>query len=90
MLSSKIKLLFCYIIKLLFKATIYLLFDLKNQNQKTKKNSIFKLKLVHTQSIQMKNSINNLRNQLKSTEVLTSAQLSSVKGGTGEDLRKTI
>ena len=35
----------------------------------------------------MKNSINNLRNQLTSTELLSATQLCAVKGGAGEDIR---
>jgi hypothetical protein len=38
----------------------------------------------------MKNSINNLKNQLSSTEVLTTKQLGAIKGGAGEDLRKPV
>jgi hypothetical protein len=38
----------------------------------------------------MKNSINNLRNQLTNTEVLTAKELITIKGGAGEDLRNII
>ena len=36
----------------------------------------------------MKNSINNLRNQLTPKEKLDNLQLTAVKGGSGEDLRR--
>ena len=36
----------------------------------------------------MKNSINNLRNQLTSTEKLSANELCAIKGGGGEDIRK--
>jgi bacteriocin-like protein len=38
----------------------------------------------------MKNSINNLRNQLSNSEILSINELSAVKGGAGEDLRKMM
>ena len=38
----------------------------------------------------MKNSINNLKNQFSCTEVLSTEQCCAVKGGGGEDLRKSL
>jgi hypothetical protein len=38
----------------------------------------------------MKNSINNLKNQFTGTEVLSAEQCCTVKGGGGEDLRKSL
>lgn len=36
----------------------------------------------------MKNSINNLSNQLTSREKLSTQQMAAIKGGDGEDLRR--
>ena len=38
----------------------------------------------------MKNSINNLRNQLTSTEKLSAHELCAIKGGGGEDIRNKV
>ena len=38
----------------------------------------------------MKNSINNLKNNFTCTEVLSTEQCFAVKGGGGEDIRKSL
>jgi hypothetical protein len=38
----------------------------------------------------MKNSINNLKNHFACTEVLSPEQCCAVKGGNGEDIRKSM
>ena len=45
---------------------------------------------IHKKVKQMKNSINNLRNQFTSTEMLSATQLCAIKGGGGEDIRKAL
>ena len=61
----------------------------EREKRKNVKQSISIFNHYYLKFYKMKNSINSLKNNLKSGETLGKQQLLNIKGGVGEDLRRT-